>query len=759
MQQKSFHLFLKEQLNEQQTKAVKQKSGALLVVAGAGSGKTRVITARIANLILNEKVPGQRIVALTFTNKAAMEMKERINRFLGNTDSLPFIGTFHSYCLKLLKTHTHVSGDNSFSIIDEDDKQKILNTIIITHGLKKQVTARQLSYRISDVKNKTTDPKEHEAFAIDPLFAQIYQAYEQEKKNSKCLDFDDLLVETLQLFSKDQVFKERFQERISHVLVDEYQDTNVVQHSLLRYMTQNEKGKLVIDSVCVVGDEDQSIYSWRGATVANIGNFTRDFNKTKIIKIEQNYRSVDSILKVANTLIKHNNNRNEKKLWSTRKGSDRVRILAHRSGYQEAESIAYLIKLFQQKNTDKKIAILYRTHFQSRALEEALIKNSLAYKIIGGVQFYERKEIKDILAYLRLIVNPFDHVSFFRVVNTPSRGLGAKFEELFRTYWNNEPFLNFKQIAVKLLEQKKVVKSKAEKLSGFVEIFSKINLATPVSTAIEKIITATRYITHIKDAYDHEEAQSRIENVNELINSVQHIETKQTITIDSFLHEVALMQAKQDEKNENNNPALLMTLHAAKGLEFNTVVIAGLEEGLLPSGQSQHSLESIEEERRLFYVGITRAKDRLLLSHAHSRHRYGSIDDQSPSRFLHEIPTRLAHSYDATRWSTLQCDTFFSMWLGIRKSTNLFSAVHTFGTSTKTKKARAYKTTKKTYTPRFKTTTKTFGGWKKNQAVQHKTFGIGLIQKIEKKGPSKTFVTVKFKIGIKRIDKTFLTQI
>ncbi|MGB8366838.1 MAG: UvrD-helicase domain-containing protein, partial [Candidatus Babeliales bacterium] len=484
----SFNLFLKNELNQAQKEAVLHDSGALLVIAGAGSGKTRVITARITHLIINKNVLPSTIVALTFTNKAANEMKKRIAQFLGTNTRLPFVGTFHSYCVQLLKKNSALLPSPFFSILDEDDKQKLIKAILQRNNLHKQFTARSVSYQISQMKNHTTKPATTaQNYLASPLLFDIYQTYEKEKRASKCLDFDDLLLETFHLFNKNQTFKNIEQEKIKHILVDEYQDTNVIQHALLKQMATQDK-QLTAESICAVGDEDQSIYSWRGATIANILNFKKDFSSTQIIKIEQNYRSVQSILDVANKVIKNNTARNPKKLWSNKHGYNRVQILSCLSEYQEAEIIAQLLTIIEQKQKLNTVAILYRTHTQSRAIEEALIKQTIPYKIIGGIQFYERKEIKDLLAHLRLIVNPFDRTSFFRIVNVPARGLGAKFEEQFFIQWQQQPFLTFQQLAAHFIKEKIIPSSKANALQKFINIFDGLEPTQKTSNAIEHIV-------------------------------------------------------------------------------------------------------------------------------------------------------------------------------------------------------------------------------------------------------------------------------
>ncbi|MFC1845767.1 ATP-dependent helicase [Candidatus Dependentiae bacterium] len=745
-QANSFNQFLATHLNEEQKKAVTAKRGVFLVVAGAGSGKTRVITARIAHLILNEDAQPSSIVALTFTNKAANEMKERVQQFLPAGHPLPFVGTFHSYCLRILKENSNLLEVPFVSIFDQDDKLKLLSDIIKRNGIGKRTTAKKLSHVISQIKNSMvgTDANSSDTFIFSmPFVKDVFAAYEQEKTASKCLDFDDLLVQTLQLFEKNSDFKSRFQESIAHILVDEYQDTNTVQHALLKHMAIGPKKTFIAQSLCIVGDEDQSIYSWRGATVANIINFRNDFPKTKTIKVEQNYRSVQPILHVANHVIKNNVNRNPKKLWTEKNGNDRVRVITCMSEYQEGDVVAQFLKTAQEKQPLSNTAVLYRAHYQSRALEEALIRNALPYKIIGGIQFYERKEIKDILAYLRLVVNPFDRSSFFRVINCPARGLGAKFEELFHQHWNSESFFNFKDVAKDLLHDEQLTRTKADALKTFLNIFNIIDREEKPSAAIEKIIVGTAYLTHIKNSYDQNEAQARIDNVKELIRSVKYLEEQGSQTISAFLDEVALMQEKTVEGEEEKDAVLLMTLHAAKGLEFDTVIIIGLEDGLLPSSRSFIDSDALEEERRLFYVGITRAKERLLLTHSKYRYTYGQMTTQPPSRFLAELPTRYFAHDDCSHDHIHQIDALFRNWLGFKTKAFKQPEVFTFGAA------------KKATGP----TKKPSSGWKKNQPVQHKKFGVGVVQKIEQKTAGTVYLTVKFKSGKKKLDSKFVVRI
>lgn len=755
-----FNAFLKNSLNDAQHQAVTHGNGSLLIVAGAGSGKTRVITARITHLMLNQNALPSSIVALTFTNKAALEMKERIEKFLARKQDLPFVGTFHSFCLRLLKQNSELLDNPFFSILDEDDQHKIIQNIINTAGLNKKITAKQIAYQISQIKNQTLTPDAHDIHSLNPLIRDVFTAYEKEKIISKCLDFDDLLLETVKLFKKNPDFKKQFQDITHHILVDEYQDTNVVQHELLKQMALVDSNKksspLAVDSLCAVGDEDQSIYSWRGATVTNIMNFVNDFKNTKLIKIEQNYRSVQSILDLANHVITKNSNRNPKNLWSKKKGSDRIRQIAFLSEYQEAEALALFLKHAAKKQKLNTIAILYRTHFQSRAIEEALIKNSIPYKIIGGIQFYERKEIKDILAYLKLIVNPFDRASFFRVINCPLRGLGNKFEEQFQQKWNANLFATFKDIAQMMIDEKEITGTKKDALISFIKIFDEFNHTDKPCKTVQNIITATAYFSYLKESYDPEEAMGKIDNVKELLKAIEHLEAQKVTTIAEFLDEVALMQAQIQEDSNEKDPVLLMTLHAAKGLEFDTVILTGLEEGLLPSTRSLAMEESVEEERRLFYVGITRAQERLILTHSRYRYQYGTMIDQRPSRFVQEIPNGSIPIFDGSYWNTIQTSQFFSGWISSKPSDISYAHCAQEKGFESTEKSKKINNNNVIPSHPEKHASASRRIYKMNQPVSHPKFGLGIIEDIELRPNGATYLQIKFKSGSKKLDSSFI---
>lgn len=749
----SFNNFLENSLNPSQQKAVHHESGAVLVVAGAGSGKTRVITARITNLIVNRGVPAQAIVALTFTNKAAAEMKERIASFLGHQGALPFVGTFHAYCVQLLKKYHEFLPHPFVSILDSDDKQKMIHSILQRNGLQKQFTAKNVTHMISQMKNHIDEKSQPSMeYLSHPMLTDIYNAYEAEKKASQCLDFDDLLLQALRLFKNNSVVKSRFQEKIRHILIDEYQDTNVVQHELLKAMALSEKD-LAIDSVCAVGDEDQSIYSWRGATVTNMANFKTVFPGTNVVTIEQNYRSVQPILTLANSTIQNNTCRTPKNLWSEKQGTNRINKLLCLTEYQEARAIAQLLLVAKSKYGLNNVGILYRTHTQSRAIEEALLKESIPYRIIGGIQFYERKEIKDLLAYLKIIANPFDRVSFFRVINVPARGLGDKFEESFYAEWNNEPFATWQDIMKKLVLSGTLGKSKTLKIQEFSSVIHAIEPTMPTSKALEHIINKTEYISYIKNNDEPQEAQARLDNIKELLEAVQHFETNGTITITAFLDEIALMQEKMSKQNRDTHAVSLMTLHAAKGLEFDLVILPGIEEGIIPTTRSLNTHDAIEEERRLFYVGITRAREHLLITHTKHRYSYGQMVDQFPSPFLGEISASLLPHEDCSYWGLTQVNQFFASWLGT--TTTILSSVYVPGkptTPTPAKKPQLDSV-------QIKMPPTSSSTWRKNQPVKHVKYGVGTVHEIEEKISGETHITVRFKIGLKKIVAQFLQRL
>lgn len=819
-----FNQFLSENLNKPQLKAVSHDKGPLIVIAGAGSGKTRVITSRMAHLIINKNVTPESIVALTFTNKAANEMKERILSFLDNNQSLPFVGTFHSYCLLILRSNPTLLKFPKFSILDSDDQKSLVKKIIKSYGLEKQFTTTELIYQISNLKNKINP--DFESFTA-PIIKEIYMEYESQKAASHSFDFDDLMLEVLKIFKTNKQFRLNFQKRVRHMLVDEYQDTNMVQHELLKMMGLDEKKRFNLDSLCAVGDEDQSIYSWRGAVPDNMQNFQQDFGPVELIKIEQNYRTVQPILKAANQIIKKNRNRTNKKLWSEKKADNRILCLSCRSGKQEAMTIANFINTLPKDKPLNEIAILFRTHYQSRQIEESLIYNSIAYKIVGGIRFYERKEIKDLLGYLRLILNPHDKVSLLRVINCPNRGLGTKFEQMIMEEARKNSMLDFKQLLNYILNEPEfnLTSAKKQAVTSFLKLYTKIETLNKPSDQIEEIIDNIEYFSYLKKQYDEREAETKIENVKEFIQSIYNFEkdffnSKETYQNDNlleeFLYQVSLMQEKTEDKENQEEQVQCMTLHAAKGLEFDTVIIVGMEEGLLPSSRALNTNKELEEERRLFYVGITRAKERLILSHAYYRNSYGQLSDQVISRFLTEVPEELIQTADVSEQSFAQAKFMLKSWLGV-KSDNVLT-FHDFANKlaknmdfqpnqkhpklkSNSNKISSKKTTfkKRCFKSKEQSSLETFnsqikqkynqfkkptlnsksnkndiksslastptsfsssdGIWRRNQLVSHTKFGVGLIKKAEKKDTENYYLTIAFKSGEKKILSSFLKKI
>lgn len=762
----SFDDFVNSGLNEFQRKAVVCDDPATLVIAGAGSGKTRVITSRIAYLILKKNADPTSIVALTFTNKAAGEMKGRIAKFLSGSKKLPFVGTFHSYCLLLLRRNASLLPFSNFSIMDMDDQIDLIKKIINKNALTKKITANQATYQLSHYKNNLLVRKMDDF--VNPLIKEIYQEYEAEKSAAHCLDFDDLLFQILNLFRKNEEFRKNFQQKVRHLLVDEYQDTGHVQHELLKLMALDKDNKFSLDSVCAVGDEDQSIYSWRGATVTNMLSFQGDFAPVKVVKIEQNYRSVQPILEVANGLIKNNRLRNPKNLWSEKQAKNRVIVGYCRSSEQESDTIARFIQVCAKTKKLSQIAVLYRTHFNSRQIEEALIYYSIPYKIIGGLQFYERKEIKDLLAYMRLITNPFDRISLMRTVNCPSRGLGQKFEQELLDEWNRNSMLDFKQ----LLDFLKADETSTKKLGidEFLNVFIGLDGKMAPAHCLETIVSRTDYYNYLRRSYDDREADAKIENVKEFINAallyeskyktqnsddpfgenfedLDGFEDKPVATLESFLYEIALLQEKL-EKNQNQEQVQLMTLHAAKGLEFDTVIINGLNETVLPSAKSLNTNEELEEERRLFYVGITRAQEYLLLLSAYMRNSFGQIVEQVPSRFLTELPSDHCLKVNIEKMHVVETTKLWHDWLG----GNNPNSVMTFGCNSRTSKLT-------TQIRSDAAAEKTTSGWKTGAIVQHAKFGQGIITKVEKASDQDYYLTVAFKSGQKKLLSSYLTRI
>lgn len=751
MSASSFSTFINEQLNPAQRDAVTQKDGVLLVCAGAGSGKTRVITARIAHLIHLHHVDASAILAVTFTNKAAREMRERVAHFVGAGSTLPIVGTFHGFCVRMLKQYAARNDQPAFTIIDGDDQEKLINTILTNHGARKRLSPRAALGAISNIRNEmglAASP----ALCSDPFLRQVWTEYTHEKEKAHYYDFDDLLVETLRIFTTDTVFRTAFQQRVRHVLVDEYQDTNTVQHALLKAIACDTHGKFSLDSLCVVGDEDQSIYSWRGATVENIVGFAQEFDQTRRITINQNYRSVQPILEAANAVIAHNTTRYPKDLWSDKPARNRILSVACASGYQEADLIAQCSRIARQEH-QQSCAILYRSHHQSRPIEEALLRLGLPYVMIGGVQFYERQEIKDVIAYLRLVVNPFDRISVLRVANVPTRGLGDKFIEQFFEVWDREPLMTYRNVAHHLINNGDVTGLKAGAVKQFLAVTEGLTPQTSPEKALDHILEKTSYFAYLATSNEPDEARVRTENVQELRNAIVDGQARMGAkTLSEFLEEVALFQDAAQERDTSEQHVVLMTLHAAKGLEFDTVILAGLDEGIFPSSHALYNPSSLEEERRLMYVGITRARERLILTHAQYRWIYGSMVDQKTSRFVEEIPEKLKQEIHVGKTGVSRTTDQLISWFGTTASRH---AVHpprhtTPGVSKIANEPhQAAPHIEKTTAP---------ARWRVAQRVVHPQFGVGVVEAVEGGSDANTRLTIKFGSSKKKLDARFVTR-
>lgn len=630
-------------LNPQQAEAVINTEGPMLIMAGAGSGKTKVLTCRVANL-LQKGVRPYRILAITFTNKAAAEMRERVNNMSGPAAKDVWLFTFHAFCARFLRMEIDkLPGyGGNFAIYDTADSQNLIKQILKEMNLDdKRFQPSGILSRISNAKNALQDVA---AFArqagdfYEQKVADIYSRYEQKLQLNNALDFDDLLMLSIKLLQENKEVREKYQDRFDYLLVDEYQDTNHAQYLLTKFLAAKHR------NICVVGDADQSIYGWRGADIQNILDFEKDYPDAKVIKLEQNYRSTQIILDAANAVIENNTGRKPKNLWTENKsGADIIYFQA----VDERDEARFVIEQLQnlQRTENKKLgdmAILYRTNTQSRIFEEMLIKSGISYNMVGGLKFYERKEIKDIIAYLRVIFNPADSLSLLRIINVPKRGIGDASLAKIQAYAaaNNVSLFEAVSNAAAIDGLSSRFVSKLDDLAGI--IFELMNLANeaPVEDLIDRVLRDTGYLEELENERTPQ-AQSRIDNLHELISVAQEFAaSEEENNLENFLAHVALV-SDIDDTELGEDAITLMTLHSSKGLEFPVVFLVGMEEGLFPHARTLMDETEIEEERRLCYVGITRAKEKLFLSSTKMRTIYGNTVTYPPSRFLQEIPARL----------------------------------------------------------------------------------------------------------------------
>ncbi len=630
-----------DRLNEKQKEAAMQLEGPILILAGAGSGKTSTMTERIAYMI-DQGIDPYRILAVTFTNKAAKEMRERVEKLVGSCDDM-WIMTFHSLCLRLLKMHAEVLGyDRNFVIYDGNDQKTVVKNIIKEHGINdKEIKVQYALSVISDKKSKGISP---DKFAVsvpknpkNNALAIIYSEYQETLKKNNAMDFDDLLVNAVKLFDRDEAVLLKYQERFKYIMVDEYQDTNTIQYNLIKALAAKYR------NLCVVGDDDQCIYQWRGADIRNILDFEKDFPEAKVIKLEQNYRSVGNILAAAHSVIENNSDRKGKELWTTREAGEK--IVYHRTDSEKDEAYFVAREIELLKTGDRKysdFAVLYRTNAQSRQFEEAFTRQGIPYRVLSGLRYYDRKEIKDIMSYMRLVLNPSDDLAFARIINEPKRGIGAKTIEKIVDFarFTGGSLLDTvsEEMVLSTLPSKAYdgVKNMVDTIKMCRE--EKENLR--VSDIYDNLLVGTGYLASL-EAANTLEAQARIENLMEFKSVIfDYEENTQEPTLEEFMESITLM-AEVDNHDESQDAVVLMTMHSSKGLEFPVVFLPGMEDGLFPGHKAFDTASGMEEERRLCYVGMTRAKERLILTNAKVRTLYGRTDYTIESQFLRELDKRL----------------------------------------------------------------------------------------------------------------------
>lgn len=682
-------------LNPQQREAVQEADGPLLILAGAGSGKTRVITVRIAHLIAERGVLPFNILAVTFTNKAAGEMRERVEQLLRGSQlqSAPLISTFHSLCVRILRQHIQALDEGytrSFTIYDQDDSVRLVKGCIKDLGIdEKQLSKRSAQSAISAAKNRGEDV---EMFAARVEYgderrasiARVFKLYEERLRRNNALDFDDLIIKTVQLLRRAPDVREIYNNKFRYILVDEYQDTNSLQFAMIRFLTEKQQ------NICVVGDPDQSIYKWRGADISNILNFEKHYPKAKTIRLEQNYRSTQTILDTAAAVVRRNRERKDKSLWTSNPSGERIRYYQALDGDGEARFVASMIEDHRRQEPNIRAAVLYRTNAQSRVFEEALRRARIDYNIVGGFSFYERTEVRDIISYLKLALNPHDNMAFMRVINTPTRGLGKQtLNEIERRA--KEYGISYWETISLLTERGEGLSSRGiSSLKNFQKIVTGLAGATstaansdsPVSDVVKAAILDTGYSNSLS-AENTDEAEARLENLQELVNAAVDYDRQEEDGLRDFIDHSALVSDADQYKRDAL--VTLMTMHAAKGLEFPLVFIVGLEDGLFPHSRSASDPAELEEERRLCYVAITRAERFLYVTHAMKRRVYGEEMAAEPSQFLNEMPLDLME--DLSRGSS---------WLSFARGSSTLGDKHDSSTLRGDGRART-KYTGKTY--------------------------------------------------------------
>lgn len=727
-------------LNPEQRDAVKHTDGPLLIMAGAGSGKTRVLTNRIAYLIGEKAVAPWSILAITFTNKAAKEMKERVKKIVGPIADDIWISTFHSMCVRILRRDIDRIGiKRNFTILDPSDQLSVIKQILKKKNIDpKKFEPKSLLGSISSAKNELKTVKDYGKIVKGPYEStvlDVYDAYQKELRKNHALDFDDLIMTTIQLFNQVPEVLEFYQRKFQYIHVDEYQDTNRAQYMLVRMIADRYQ------NICVVGDSDQSIYRWRGADIANILSFENDYPSSKTVMLEQNYRSSKTILQAANEVINNNFNRKPKNLWTENQIGEKIACFSGDTEHDEAYFVVGKIKELMKEHDYKlsDMAILYRTNAQSRVIEELLVKSNLNYNIVGGTKFYDRKEIKDVLAYLRIIANPDDDISLRRIINVPKRGIGATTVEKIAEWAASQDMSMFQ--ALQEVEQLGLSKAATSKLVQFIEQLHgwvQLQEYLSVTELVEELLEKTGYRDMLKNEKTIE-AQSRLENIDEFLSVTTEFETKnEDKSLVAFLTDLALIadidQVDDDETTKNDHDkVLLMTLHSAKGLEFPVVFLIGMEEGVFPHSRSLFEEEEMEEERRLAYVGITRAEQQLYLSCAKMRTLFGRTNTNPQSRFIREIPEEVLD------------------FVNEKKDTPAWA---------KTSRSMPNATPKPEMTTTTRPVVTTTGGdqfnWQVGAKAEHKKWGVGTV--VSMKGNAENLeldIAFPQPIGIKRLAAKF----
>ena len=741
-----------ESLNPEQRDAVLHTTGPLLILAGAGSGKTRVITFRIAHLIGEGHAAPDEVLAVTFTNKAAEEMRTRVEQLVGDGKRPVWMSTFHSLCARLLRREGPAIGlTRDFVIYDSSDQISVVKQALKALDIDdKLIQPRAALSRISQAKNKMESPEQmkNSGWGLrDQQIARVYEVYKRTLDDAGALDFDDLLLKTVDLFEGHEFVREKYAQKFRYIMIDEYQDTNRPQYMLVKRLAEAHR------NLCVVGDPDQSIYKWRGADLRNILDFERDFPEAITVRLEQNYRSTQVILDAASAVIGRNRGRKDKRLWTDKKGGESILYMRAGDEIEEADFITRAVREARQKNPKTLAAVLYRTNSQSRAIEDALMREGVPYRIIGGVRFYERKEIKDVLAYLRLVINPHDDVSFRRVVNVPARGVGKTVMETLDTIDLNEvdtdlppllavgldPVVSRQSMwaRMQILIDKKLAQPRAvQALRAFRDVI--VSLAGDaahigVANLIARTLDDSGYLKDLREERS-EDAEARIENLMELVSAAREYEGRDPeASLGGFVDRLSLLSEADEEEGAKEASVWMMSMHAAKGLEFPLVIVAGMEEGLFPHARSLQDDEDIEEERRICYVCITRARERLILTGAARRRVFGEYQSTEPSRFLDEIPNELMRKLEtaapAPAWASQRYE--------LRNPYGRRPPV------AREQPAKSY-----AYEDEDQSST----GIRLGQKVRHKQFGVGTVVGLEEHGDDDQKITVRFaSVGTKKL--------